>query len=398
MVKLPEADGTLTEYRPNRAPRVFAADSTPFRTRSPLATAHILGDPLAGNEPFGPPMAPPPPPVIDWDATLQVRRDLWAQGFTLAEALDTAHRGMGLDWPGCVELIRRSADEAKAVGGKLAVAVTTDQLNPFAPATLDELKRAYAEQLEVVESVGASAILMCSPQLVPLGLGPDAYAEFYGDLLRQVSKPAVLHWIASDWNPGHTGYWGHQDLDAALDALIDIAKNNADKVDGIKIAALFLTPERQVEIRRRLPEGIRFYTSDTENYADLIIGDEQGFSDGLTPVFNPIAPVAAAALRAAEAGDLQAARDLLVPTQDLVRHLFSGAGRSIIFFKTGLAFLGWLKGQSSHYQMVWGESSARSLPHLVQVYRLADGLGLLPDPDLAERRIRAFLGTYGIEQ
>ncbi|MFI6149211.1 DUF993 family protein [Streptomyces sp. NPDC051109] len=398
MIKLPEADGTLTEYHPNQSPRVATPDSSPFRNRSPLATAHILGDPLAGNEPFGPPMGPPPPAAVDWDATLEVRRNLWKHGFTLAEALDTAHRGMGLDWPASVELINRSAAEAKAVGGKLAVAVTTDQLNPFAPASLEDITKAYEQQLEVVEGADASAIIMCSPQLAPLGQGPDAYAELYGSLLRQVSKPAVLHWVASDWNPGHTGYWGHQDLDAALDTLIDIAKNNADKVDGIKIAALFLTPERQVEIRRRLPEGIRFYTSDTENYSELLVGDEQGFSDGLTPVFGAFAPIAAEALRAADAGDLAQARALLDPTQELSRHLFSGFGRSIIFFKTGLAFLGWLRGETSHYQMVWGESSARSLPHLAKLYRIADSLGTLPDPALAERRFRAFLGTYGIEQ
>ncbi|WP_443060813.1 DUF993 family protein [Streptomyces sp. NBC_00448] len=396
VIKLPEADGTLTSYEPNASPRVFTPDDSPFAKRSPLATAHVLGDPLAANEPFGPPMGPPPPQPIDWEASMAYRRHLWAHGYTLAEALDTAHRGMGLDWPTSVELIRHSAAEARAVGGRMAVAITTDQLDPFSPASVKDVRLAYEQQLEVVESAGATAIIMCSPQLAAATQDPADYAELYGALLRQCSKPAILHWITSVWDPRHTGYWGQMDVDSAYGALLAIVRDNIDKVDGVKVA--LLPAEQQVQMRRLLPEGVRFYTSDTDRYPELFAGDEQGFSDGLTPVFDPIAPLAAEALRALDRGDTAHGRQLLDSTVPLCAHLFEGPGRSTFFFKTGLVFLGWLGGHSAHTRMVWGEQSARSVPHLATAYRLADGLGLFADPALAEQRMKTYLATYGIAQ
>ncbi|MEU5599317.1 DUF993 family protein [Streptomyces sp. NPDC020298] len=395
MIKLPEPDGTLTSYQPNPSPREFTAVGTPFRERSILATAHVVGDPLAPNEPFGPPVGPPPEQRLDWDATLAFRRHLWSYGYTVAEALDTSHRGMGLDWPGAAELIRRSGAEARAAGGRLAAAITTDQLDPFAQHSLKDVAAAFEQQLEVVEEAGAQAIIMCSPQLAAVAQGPDDYAEVYGNLLRQASKPAIIHWILPEWIPFHAGYFGHQDLDAAYDALIDLVKQHRDKVDGVKLAPV--TVERQIELRRRLPEGVRFYTSDTDAYPELILGDEQGFSDGLSPVFDPVAPLAAQALRALDDGDAATARTLLDETLVLNRHVFVGPLRSTLFFKTGLVFLGWLAGHASHFRMVWGEQSARSVPHLATAYRLADSLGLFPDPALAERRMKTYLATCGIE-
>jgi uncharacterized protein DUF993 len=396
MIRLPEADGTSTVHRPNTAPRTFVPDSTPFRRYSPLATAHVLGDPLAANEPFGPPIGPPPPQAVDWGASMAFRRHLWSYGFTVVEAIDTAHRGTGLDWPLAAELIRRSGAEARAVGGRLAAAITTDQLDPTAAHSLKEVTAAYEEQLGVVEEAGASAVIMCSPQLAAVARGAGEYADVYGQLLDQVSKPAVLHWILPEWIPFHAGYWGHNDLDDAFDALIDIVEAHPGKVDGIKLAPL--TVERQIELRERTPAGIRFYTSDTDRYPELLAGTERSFSDGLTPVFDPIAPLAAEALRALDAGDTATGRALLDSTLPLTANVFTGPLRSTLFFKTGLVFLGWLAGHSTHTRMIWGEQGARSVPHLAASYRLADELGLFADPALAEHRMKTYLATQGFEQ
>jgi hypothetical protein len=396
MIKLPEPDGTLTAYQPNPEPRVFTPDSTPFRTRSILATAHVLGAPLADNEPFGPPLGAPPPQELDWEATLAFRRHLWSYGYTLCEGMDTAHRGMGLDWPGAAELIRRCGDEARAVGGDMVAAVLTDQLDMLPPFTLKEIRGAYEEQLEVVEAAGARPVIMCSPQLVMTAKGPDDYADLYGELIRQCSRPVILHWVTSEWDPRNFGYWGHFDLDEAYAAMLAIARANIDKVEGIKIAPAPL--DTQPELRAKVPEGLRFYTSDTDDYPDLLVGDALGHSHALSPVFDAVLPLTAQAFRALDDGDAARAREVLGSTLELNHHLFTGPGRSIFFFRTGMVLLGWLAGHSSHFRMVWGEQSARSVPHLATAYRLADTLGVLPDPQLAESRMKAFLTTCGVEQ
>lgn len=396
MIKLPESDGTLTAYEPTQVPRAFSPDPTPFRARSVLATAHVVGDPLAENEPFGPPGLTPPPQSLDWDATLAFRRYLWSQGFTLCEGMDTAHRGMGLDWHGAAELIRRCGAEAKAVGGSMVAAVLTDQLEPFSPYSLKEIQAAYEEQLGVVEDAGGQGVIMCSPQLTVAARSADDYAELYGNLLRQASRPVILHWITSEWDPRNTEYWGHEEPEPAYDALIAIVKDNLDKVDGVKIGPAPL--ERQADWRARLPEGIRFYTSETVVYPEAFLGDANGHSHALTPVVDGAAPVMAEAFRALDAGDDGRARELLDSTVELNAHLFTGESRSIFFFKTGLVFLAWLGGHANHFRMVWGEQSARSVPHLATAYRLADTLGVFPDPALAERRMKSFLSLSGIEQ
>ncbi|MFF8847824.1 DUF993 family protein [Streptomyces sp. NPDC015127] len=396
MIRLPEADGTLTAYEPVRTSAVRPADSAAFRSRSVLATAHVLADPLADNEPLGPVGPTPPPQSLDWDATLAFRRHLWSYGFTLCEGMDTAHRGMGVDWPMAAELIRRCGAEAKAVGGRMAAAVLTDQIEPFEPCTLKEVQAAYETQMEVVEEAGAQAVIMCSPHLTVAARGVDDFAEVYGNLIRQARTPVILHWITSEWDPRNTEYWGHEEPEPAYDALLDIVRAHPGKVDGVKIGPADL--DRQIAWRGKLPEGVKFYTSDTTDYARMFVGDEQGHSHALTPVVDPVIPLAAQAFRALDAGDSATARELLDATLPLSRHLFSGEGRSIYFFRTGVTFLAWLSGHADHFRMVWGEQSARSVPHLATAYRLADTLGAFPDPDLAEQRMKLFLAVSGVEQ
>ncbi|MET8422003.1 dihydrodipicolinate synthase family protein [Streptomyces sp. NPDC005134] len=369
-------------YEPRTTPLDLAPGGSPLASRTVFSAAHVVADPYADVSPDG-------PAAVDWDATLAFRRHLWSHGLGVAEAMDTAQRGMGLDWAGAAELIRRSAAEAKAVGGRIACGVGTDQL-PAGPATLAEVKAAYEEQLALVEESGAQAILMASRALAAAANGPEDYLETYAHLLRQASEPVVLHWLGPMFDPALEGYWGSTDLDSATDTFLKVIAEHPDKVDGIKIS--LLDAEREIDVRRRLPGGVRCYTGDDFNYPELIAGDDRGFSHALLGIFDPLGPLAAHAVRVLDTGDVQGFRELLDPTVELSRHLFRTPTR---FYKTGVVFLAWLAGHQDHFTMVGGLQSARSLPHLAKAYELADRLGLFPDPELAESRMRALLTVNG---
>ncbi|MEV7709209.1 dihydrodipicolinate synthase family protein [Streptomyces sp. NPDC088270] len=368
-------------YEPRTTPLDLAPGTGPLSSRTVFSAAHVVADPYAD-------ISPDSPAAVDWDATLAFRRHLWSHGLGVAEAMDTAQRGMGLDWAGAAELIRRSAAEAKAVGGRIACGVGTDQLT--GPATLAEVRSAYEEQLALVEESGAQAILMASRALAAVAKGPEDYLETYAHLLRQASEPVVLHWLGPMFDPALDGYWGSSDLDTATDTFLKVIAEHPDKVDGIKIS--LLDAAREIDVRRRLPGGVRCYTGDDFNYPELIAGDDRGFSHALLGIFDPLGPLAAHAVRVLDTGDVQGFRDLLDPTVELSRHLFQTPTR---FYKTGVVLLAWLAGHQDHFTMVGGLQSARSLPHLAKAYELADRLGLFPDPELAESRMRALLAVNG---
>ncbi|MEU0299314.1 dihydrodipicolinate synthase family protein [Streptomyces sp. NPDC006175] len=368
-------------YEPRATPLDLVPTGTPLASRTVFSAAHVVADPGAD-------ISPDDPAAVDWDATLAFRRHLWSHGLGVAEAMDTAQRGMGLDWAGAAELIRRSSAEAKAVGGRIACGVGTDQLT--GPATLPEVRAAYEEQLALVEESGAQAILMASRALAAAAQGPEDYLETYAHLLRQATEPVVLHWLGPMFDPALEGYWGSADLDAATDTFLKVIAEHPDKVDGIKIS--LLDAEREIDVRRRLPGGVRCYTGDDFNYPELIAGDDRGFSHALLGIFDPLGPLAAHAVRALDTGDTEGFRALLDPTVELSRHLFEAPTR---FYKTGVVFLAWLAGHQDHFTMVGGMQSARSLPHLAKAYELADRLGLFPDPELAEARMRALLTVHG---
>ena len=368
-------------YEPRTTPLDLTPDGAPLASRTVFSAAHVVADPYAD-------ISPDDPVAVDWDATLAFRRHLWSHGLGVAEAMDTAQRGMGLDWAGAAELIRRSAAEAKSVGGRIACGVGTDQLS--GPATLPEVRAAYEEQLALVEESGAQAILMASRALAAAANGPEDYLETYAHLLRQATEPVVLHWLGPMFDPALEGYWGSADLNAATDTFLKVIAEHPDKVDGIKIS--LLDAEREIDVRRRLPSGVRCYTGDDFNYPELIAGDDRGFSHALLGIFDPLGPLAAHAVRVLDTGDVQGFRDLLDPTVELSRHLFQAPTR---FYKTGVVFLAWLAGHQDHFTMVGGLQSARSLPHLAKAYELADRLGLFPDPELAESRMRALLTVHG---
>ncbi|MCX4981004.1 dihydrodipicolinate synthase family protein [Streptomyces sp. NBC_00572] len=380
MIRLPEIGGGVREYTPRTEPLALSGGG-PLTSRAVFSAAHVVADPYADTTPDS-------AAAVDWDATLAFRRHLWSQGLGVAEAMDTAQRGMGLDWAGAAELIRRSAAEAKAVGGQIACGVGTDQLT--GPAELVAVRKAYEEQLALVEETGSQAILMASRALAAAAAGPDDYLDLYGHLLRQAGEPVILHWLGPMFDPALDGYWGSADLDTATETFLEVIAAHPDKVDGIKVS--LLDARREVELRRRLPEGVRCYTGDDFHYPELIAGDEQGFSHALLGIFDPLAPLAAQAVRALDTGDVNAFRATLDPTVALSRHLFRAPTR---FYKTGVVLLAWLAGHQDHFTMVGGLQSARSLPHLARAYELADGLGLFPDPSLAEERMRSLLTVQG---
>ncbi|WP_327302630.1 dihydrodipicolinate synthase family protein [Streptomyces sp. NBC_01298] len=381
-IRLPSADGGLRLHAPVTAP-LAPLTCGPARSRTFYSAAHVVADPLAASADSG--------PVIDWESTLAFRRTLWAQGLGVAEAMDTAQRGMGLDWPAAAELIRRSTAEARSVGGRIVCGAGTDQLAADTTHSLAAVTAAYEEQLALVEECGATAVLMASRALAAAARDPEDYLEVYGRLLRQSSRPVVLHWLGPMFDPALEGYWGHAGLDEATDVFLKIISECPEKVDGIKVS--LLDAGREVDIRRRLPAGVRCYTGDDYHYPELIAGDGELASDALLGIFDPIAPIAARAALALDQGDTAGFRELLDPTVALSRHLFAPPTR---YYKTGVVFLAWLAGHQEHFAMVGGLHSARSLPHLATAYELADDLGLFPDPELAEARMRQLLALHGV--
>lgn len=370
-------------YTPCATPLDLAPTVLPPTSRTVFSAAHVVADPYAD-------ISPDDPAAVDWESTLAFRRHLWSHGLGVAEAMDTAQRGMGLDWAGAAELIRRSAAEAKAVGGRIACGVGTDQLRPPSEPTLAEVRSAYEEQLALAEANGVQPILMASRALAKAARGPEDYLATYAHLLRQSREPVILHWLGPMFDPALEGYWGSADLDEATDTFLKVIAEHPDKVDGIKIS--LLDAAREIDVRRRLPGGVRCYTGDDFNYPELIAGDERGFSHALLGIFDPLGPLAAHAVRVLDTGDTAGFRALLDPTVELSRHLFQPPTR---FYKTGVVFLAWLAGHQDHFTMVGGSQSARSLPHLAKAYQLADSLGLFPDPDLAAHRMRALLTVNG---
>jgi hypothetical protein len=358
--------------------REFVAGRAPFHTRIAYAAAPVTADQHAENIPGA-------PAALDWDTTLRFRRHLWSHGFGVAEAMDTAQRGAGLDYPATRELIRRSAAEARAAGGAIVAGVGTDQL-PAGPATIDDIRKAYAEQLSDVQEAGAQPVLMCSRHLAAAAEGADDYRRVYGELLAQADGPVLLHWLGEAFDPALAGYWGGDDV------VLEIIQEHAAKVDGIKLS--LLDADREIDLRRRLPAGVRMYTGDDFNYPTLIKGDDRGHSEALLGVLAVIAPPAAAALRALDADDLTAYDRIMDATLPLARHLFA---YPTYHYKTGIVFLNWLAGHQDHLLMVGGAQAGRSPGHLLTLMRLADEAGILPDADLADARARAWLTTAGLE-
>jgi len=384
-IKLPKADGGVESYSVRNAPLALAANGATRLNRIAYAAAHVVANPLADNDPWL-------DTAVDWERTIAFRHYLWDLGLGVAEAMDTAQRGMGLDWNGASELIRRSLEAAKSRPGVLiASGAGTEQLEASARVTLDDVIRAYETQVEAIEAMGGRIVLMASRALVKAAKGPDDYAKVYARILAQVKEPVIIHWLGEMFDPALAGYWGSSDHDTAMATALDIIRDNVAKVDGIKIS--LLSKEKEIVMRRGLAQGVRMYTGDDFNYPELIAGDDGGYSDALLGIFDAIAPAAALALRQLATGDADAFHATLAPTLPLSRHIFKAPTR---FYKTGVVFLAYLNGLQDHFQMVGGQQSARSLVHLAELFRLADAARILRDPDLAAARMRQVMGLGGV--
>jgi Protein of unknown function (DUF993) len=382
-VKLVRHDGSTYNYTPAHEPLV-PQQRAGFATRVAFAAAHVVVDPLRTLEPLT-------HPIMDWEATLAYREYLWSLGFGVAEAMDTAQRGMGLDWPLALELIRRSTTAAKARGALVASGAGTDHLPPGKTFTLRDVTNAYLEQCEAIEGVGGRIILMASRTLAAVARHADDYASVYASVLAQVRQPVILHWLGPMFDPALEGYWGGTSISEAMENCLGIVHAHKGKIDGIKIS--LLDAELEVAMRRQLPDGVRMYTGDDFNYDRLILGDGQGHSDALLGIFDAIAPAASMALAALDAGDVLRYQQLLAPTVPLSRHIFASPTQH---YKTGVVFLAFLNGFQSHFRMVRGSENARSTAHLCELFVLADQAGVLRDPEVAIQRMRNFLLLAGV--
>jgi hypothetical protein len=361
------------------------ADSGPAcRSRIPYAAVHVVADSFADVSPVS-------PAAIDWERTLAFRRHIWSYGLGVAEAMDTAQRGMGLDWNAARELIKRSVAEARAVGGRIVCGAQTDQLAPGSARSLRDIEAAYEEQCGFVEEQGGQVVIMASRELARVARGPDDYARVYGHVLSQLRQPALIHWLGEVFDPALAGYWGHTDLDGAMAACLEVITANRDKVEGLKLS--LLDQRLEIDMRRRLPDGVHMFTGDDFDYPTTIAGDGDRYSDALLGAFDLIAPAASAALVALDSGNAGRFDEILQPTVPVARHAF---GAPTFYYKTGVVFVAYLNGHQDHFRMIGGLESGRSAVHLAELFVLADTAGLLRDAELAVERVRQVMAVAGV--
>jgi hypothetical protein len=383
---LPRQDGSLEDYRLQGTP-IAQPDAVPTFNRIAYAAAHVVSDPLRDADPWG-------NPAIDWQATMAFRHHLWSLGFKIAEAMDTAQRGMGLSWAGAQALIRRSLAEARSVpGADLACGAGTDQLAPAQARSIEDVIAAYEEQVAFVEGEGGRAIMMASRALARVARSADDYRRVYGHILAQAKDKVVLHWLGDMFDPQLKGYWGSENFEEALETVLSIIGENSSKVEGIKIS--LLDNAKEVALRNRLPEGVLCFTGDDFNYAELIEGDGTKYSHALLGIFDAVAPSASKALAALATGDLSTFRGVIAPTVPLSRKIFEAPTQ---YYKAGVVFLAWLNGHQHHFTLPAGLQSARGLLHYADIFRLADQANVLDKPELAAERMRNLLAVLGVEQ
>ncbi|WP_449043877.1 dihydrodipicolinate synthase family protein [Paracoccus versutus] len=379
-IALPDTQGRLADYTLTGTP-IAQAVLPANPARIVYSAAHVVADPFTASDPSG-------RAAVDWDRTMAFRRYLAGLGLGIAEAMDTAQRGMGLDWPGALELIRRTkAELPEALVGN---GCGTDHLDPSEAKTLDDVIRAYLEQVEAIQAVGGRIVLMASRALARVATCPEDYLHVYAQVLSACDQPVILHWLGEMFDPTLAGYWGGSDFDATLETVLAVIEQNLARVDGIKMS--LLDKDKEIALRRRLPAGAKMYTGDDFNYPELIEGDDQGFSHALLGIFDPLAPAAAYAVNRLAEGDRAGFRATLDPTVPLARTIFCAPTQ---YYKTGVVFLAWLNGFQDHFIMLNGHHAMRPLPYFTEVFRRSDACGLLRDPELAVRRMKTLLAVHG---
>jgi len=381
-IKLPTEDGSSETYKLKGDPLPIVKPRNAFN-RTAFAAAHVVANPFSANDPSG-------TPDLDWTATLAYRNYLLDMGFGIAEAMDTSQRGMGLDWPSALELITQSLAHAGKRAGMIYSGCGTDHLDPKNAKSLDDVVKAYLEQLEAIQKIGGRIIMMASRALVKVAKSPDDYVKVYSRVLSEADHPVILHWLGEMFDSALKGYWGGGDFARTMETALAVIDQNVSKVDGIKIS--LLDDQKEVVMRRRLPASVKMYSGDDFNYPDLIAGDDQGHSHALLGIFDAIAPAASAALVALAKGQMRKYDKLMAPTVPLSRLIFRVPTQ---YYKTGIVFLAWLNGHQDHFVMVNGAQSMRPLPYFIEAFKLADQAGLLRDPDLAVKRMKKLLSVYG---
>lgn len=383
-VRLVDSDGQPFSYVV-KGQRHWSVPQKPVFNRKVFAAAHVVADPVKIQNPTR-------DMAIDWESTLEYRRHLMSLGFGVAEAMDTAQRGMGLDWPTSLELIQRSVAQAKDFPQvTIASGAGTDHLTDFKGLTLNDVINAYEQQIAAIEACGGRIILMASRALAAIAKGPEDYITVYDTVLKQVREPVILHWLGDMFDPALRGYWGAGQIHSAMEICLSVIRNNAAKIDGIKIS--LLDKDREIEMRRQLPASVKMYTGDDFNYPELIAGDSQGCSHALLGILDAIAPAASGALHALAQGDQQKYHQILAPTLPLARHIFAAPTQ---YYKSGIVFLAWLNGHQRHFTLLGGMQSARSLSHYCMLFRLADEAGLLDNVDVASERMWLLAKLHGI--
>lgn len=381
-VAIPDKTGRTEPYEVLARP-LPAGDFSRSFNRRVFSAAHVVTNPFSDANPGT-------DAAIDWDATLAFRRHLHDLGLGIAEAMDTAQRGMGLDWKGALELVRRTKSELPEA--LVYSGAGTDQLDPGNVRSLDDIDRAYATQLEAIQATGSDVILMASRALAAAAKSPKDYVSAYGKALAQCDRPVILHWLGDMFDPALAGYWGGNDFDTVMQTCLEVISKNVSKVDGIKIS--LLDKDKEIKMRRLLPPGVKMYTGDDFNYPELIAGDDTGYSHALLGIFDPLAGAAAFAMSRLASGDKQGFHETLDPTVPLARTIFRSPTQ---YYKTGVVFLAWLNGFQDHFVMLNGHQAMRPLPYLSEVFRLADQCGVLRDPDLAVHRFKQLLAIYGVD-
>jgi hypothetical protein len=381
-IKLPDTAGKLHDYTLQGEPLALIKCQSPFN-RVAYAAAHVVANPFGNANPSE-------ATDIDWDKTLAFRTHLLNQGFGIAEAMDTSQRGMGLDWPRALELIDKSIQHAGNRAHLIASGCGTDQLALQDAHSLDDVVRAYLDQLNAIQKLGGRIILMASRALVKVAKTPEDYVKVYSCVLNEANHPVILHWLGDMFDPALKGYWGHDNFDHTMSTALEVINANTAKVDGIKIS--LLDADKEIAMRRRLPASVKMYTGDDFNYPDLIAGDDHGFSHALLGIFDAIAPAASQALTALSNGDIATYQHLMQPTIPLSRLIFRAPTQ---YYKTGIVFLAWLNGHQDHFTMINGAQAMRPLPYFVEIFKLTDQARLLSRPDLAIERMQQLLRVYG---
>ncbi|GGH98687.1 dihydrodipicolinate synthase family protein [Arthrobacter liuii] len=397
---LPSEDGGTREYKLQGA-TTWARPTAPLTARRAYAAAHVIPEVLADNTPGA-------VARLDWDATMAYRHELWSYGLGVADAMDTAQRGMGLDWAATQQLIKRTGVEAasvvsagtpatagKSVRDLVSCGAGTDQLDidalPTGEAGIKAVLEAYREQIAFIAEAGPKVIIMASRALARVARGPEDYVTVYSALLQEVDQPVILHWLGTMFDPALAGYWGSDDVATATATFLGLIRDNEAKVDGVKVS--LLDASHEVALRAALPDGVRLYTGDDFNYPELIDGDGSHHSDALLGIFAAIYPAASVALQNYDAGNPAKAREILDTTRELGEHIFNAP---TFYYKTGIAFMSWLNGKQPGFQMVGGLHSGRSVCHLARTFELADKAGLLKDPALAAFRMSDYLRINGV--